>query len=32
MMVKDQARKVERVTVGRLGGDTRESERVVVRS
>jgi hypothetical protein len=29
MMVKDQARKVERVTVGRLGGDTRETERVV---
>jgi hypothetical protein len=32
MMVKDQARKVERVTVGRLGGDTRETERVVARS
>lgn len=31
MMVKDQARKVERVTVGRLGGDTRETERVVAR-
>ena len=29
MMVKDQARKIERVTVGRLGGDVRESEKVV---
>lgn len=27
MMVRDQARKVERVTVGRLGGDVRETER-----
>lgn len=31
MMVKDQGRKVERVTVGRLGGDTRETERVATR-
>ncbi|KAM0722260.1 hypothetical protein Q7P37_001701 [Cladosporium fusiforme] len=30
LMVKDQARKVERVTVGRLGGDSRETEKVVV--
>lgn len=30
MMVRDQARKVERVTVGRLGVDVRETERAVV--
>ena len=31
MMVKDQARKVERVTVGRFGGDVRETEKAPAR-